>query len=41
MVARLVLAQDSGLAALEEAGMGYFAANAIAFQVTLLSAAFL
>jgi len=41
VLARLVLAHDSGLAALEEAGMGYFEANAIAFQVRLLSAAFL
>jgi len=35
VVARLVLAHDSGLAALEEAGMRYFEANAITFQVRL------
>ena len=36
MVARLVLAHDSGLEALEEAGMCYFQAHAIVFQVRLL-----
>jgi len=35
VVVRLVLAHDSGLAALEEAGMCYFEANAIVFQVSL------
>ena len=33
VVARLVQAHDSGLASLEEAGMSFFEANAIAFQV--------
>jgi len=36
VVARLVLAHDSGLEALEEAGMCYFQAHAIVFQVRLL-----
>ena len=35
VVARLVLAHDSGLAALEEAGMRCFEANATTFQVRL------
>ena len=33
VVERLVQAHDSGLAVLEEAAMGYFEANALAFQV--------
>jgi len=41
IVVRLVLAHDSGLAALEEAGIGYFEANAIVFQVRVLCDSFL
>jgi len=37
VVVRLAQAHDGGLAALEEAGMGYFKANAIAFGVRLAS----
>jgi len=40
VVVRLVLAHDSGLAAREETSMSFFAANAIAFRVRLLAAAF-
>jgi len=40
VVARLVLAHDSGLLALEEACMGFFETNAIVFQVKLFPAAF-
>jgi len=36
VVALLVLAHDSGLAALEKTGMGCFEANAIVFQVCFL-----
>ena len=39
VVVRLVQAHDLGLVALEEAGMSYFVANAIAFQVQFASAA--
>jgi len=35
------VAHDRGLSALEEAGMCYFNASTIAFQITLLSAAVL
>jgi len=40
VVVRLVLAHDSGLAALEETSMSFFRANAKAFWVRLLAAAF-
>jgi len=41
MVALLVQAHDNGLSALEQAGMGYFKVNAIAFQVCDFSCWFL